>query len=439
MSFEFVDPEIGFTSNVITDPHRFVGRASLIQESINALNSSLGLIAIYGKRGVGKSSLTRQIQALANGNYELVRLAGLHHLLPQKPRKYYTVYYVCDSIISGAQDLVARLCNDTNEEDGLLRLVPDGGKQLTEFSRTGENAVGLDLKLVNWGAKGQEASKYTSAVPGDIIQTFRNFTSAVVESNNRMFAKRESVLILLDEFDQIKDKQGLGSLIKSLSGDKVKFGICGIGQDLSSLIADHASVGRLIEQGSIFVKPMSESETTKIFETAEWLFDGRVTFENNVVRQIAALSEGYPYFAQLIGKACVSNANIRGTNYIDQSILNVVTEDMKSGRAFPNLETAYQLAIGQSEERALLLTLLAEQVDDRAEYDASLGQIFLSRSRSPAQELGVDYIDQLLPRLIEERYGPVLVKVPETRGSYEFTDPVFRAYVKLRHIGRNPR
>jgi hypothetical protein len=46
VSFEFVDPEIGFTSNVITDPHRFVGRASLIQESINALNSSLGLIAI---------------------------------------------------------------------------------------------------------------------------------------------------------------------------------------------------------------------------------------------------------------------------------------------------------------------------------------------------------------------------------------------------------
>ena len=298
MSFEFVDPEIGFTSNVITDPHRFVGRASLIQESINALNSSLGLIAIYGKRGVGKSSLTRQIQALANGNYELVRLAGLHHLLPQKPRKYYTVYYVCDSIISGAQDLVARLCNDTDEQDGLLRLVPDRGKQLTEFSRTAENSVGLDLKVVNWGAKGQEASKYTSAVPGDIVQTFRNFTSAVVESNNRMFAKRESVLILLDEFDQIKDKQGLGSLIKSLSGDKVKFGICGIGQDLSSLIADHASVGRLIEQGSIFVKPMSESETTKIFETAERLFHGRVTFENNVVRQIAALSEGYPYFAQ---------------------------------------------------------------------------------------------------------------------------------------------
>jgi Cdc6-like AAA superfamily ATPase len=436
MSFKFVDPEVGFTSDVIKDPHRFVGRADLIQASINALNSSLGLIAIYGKRGVGKSSLTRQIQALANGNYELVRKAGLNHLLPAKPRRYYTVYYACDSMISGAQDLVGRLCNDTDEEDGLLRLVPDKGKQLTEFSRTAENSVGLDLKVASWGTKGQEASKYTSAVPGDIIQTFRNFASAVVESNNRIFSKRESVLILLDEFDVIKDKQGLGSLIKSLSSDRVKFGICGIGQDLSNLIADHASVGRLIEQGSIFVKPMSESETTEIFRVAERLFSGQVSFEEDVVKQIALLSEGYPYFAQLIGKACVSLANAKGTNRIDQSILSLVADNMKYGRAFPSLEKAYQLAIGQSEERALLLTLLAEQADDRAEYDASLGQVFLSKSRSSAQELGVDYMDQLLPRLIEERYGPVLVKVPETRGSYEFTDPVFRAYVKLRHVGR---
>ena len=88
MSFTLVDPEIGFTSDVIKDPNRFVGRSDLVRQAIDALNSSLGLIAIYGKRGVGKSSLTRQIQALASGNYELVRRAGLHHLLPTKPRKY---------------------------------------------------------------------------------------------------------------------------------------------------------------------------------------------------------------------------------------------------------------------------------------------------------------------------------------------------------------
>src|SRR5215213_9608697 len=87
--------------------------------------------------------------------------------------------------------------------------VPDSGKQLTEFSRTNEDSYGLDLKIIKWGTRGQDALKYTSAVPGDIIQTFRNFTSAVVDANNRIFNRRDSVLILLDEFDVIKDKSGL--------------------------------------------------------------------------------------------------------------------------------------------------------------------------------------------------------------------------------------
>jgi len=52
-----IDPEIGFTSDVIRDPRRFVGRADLISDCIRALNSPLGLIAIYGKRGVGKSEV----------------------------------------------------------------------------------------------------------------------------------------------------------------------------------------------------------------------------------------------------------------------------------------------------------------------------------------------------------------------------------------------
>jgi hypothetical protein len=64
----------------------------------------------------------------------------------------------------------------------------------------------------------------------------------------------------------------------------------------------------------------------------------------------------------------------------------------------------------------VLLTLLAEQSKETTEYDSSIGQVVLRQSRSTAQDLGVEYIDQLLPRLIEERYGPVLVKIPDSRG-----------------------
>jgi Cdc6-like AAA superfamily ATPase len=204
MAFHLVNPEIGFTSDVIRDPSRFVGRSALIKDCMSALNSNLSLLAIYGRRGVGKSSLLRQVQQMATGNYDLAQRAGLSHLIPNKPRKYYTVYYACDSIIDGADDLVGRLCNDSDPEDGLLRLVPDKGKKLTEFTRGSEASSGLDLKIANWGSKEQSSEKYASSVPNDIIQTFRNFTTAVVDANNRLFSKRDSVLILLDEFDVIR-------------------------------------------------------------------------------------------------------------------------------------------------------------------------------------------------------------------------------------------
>src|ERR1700744_430942 len=64
MSFMFVRPEDGFTSDVIKDSKRFVGRDELVENCISALNSTQGLIAVYGKRGVGKSSLLRQIQKM---------------------------------------------------------------------------------------------------------------------------------------------------------------------------------------------------------------------------------------------------------------------------------------------------------------------------------------------------------------------------------------
>ena len=134
-----IDPEIGFTADVIRDPSRFVGRTDLIHDCMSAINSSTGLISVFGKRGVGKSSLLRQLQQMALGEYALAKRAGLAHLIPSKPRTYLTVYYSCDSLISNGKDLLSRLCNDQSAEDSLLRLVPEpfGATRITSTSAGG--------------------------------------------------------------------------------------------------------------------------------------------------------------------------------------------------------------------------------------------------------------------------------------------------------------
>lgn len=403
-----VDPEIGFTADVIRDPGRFVGRTDLVRDCIDALNAPTGLIAVYGKRGVGKSSLVRQIQQMALSDYTLAERAGLSRLIPPRPRTYLTVYYACDSMISDGKGLLSRLVNDQNAEDGLLRLVPDDGKQIVEFSRAKEISVGADLKVVNWGTKGVESTKYARVVPGDIVQTFRNFVDAVVTHQVKKRMKRDALLILLDEFDVIENKAGIGSLIKSLTSPELKFGICGIGRDLSDLVSDHASVERLIEQGVLAVKPMPIVESEQIITRAAELFKGAIRFSPGISSRIAEISQGYPYFVQLIGKECVNVANGRGTDLIDDSIFEKVLDDLRNGRAFPTLEQAYQKAIGDSPGRQVLLHLLAEQPSEQSQVSDEIGRVVLSKVRQDAAEMNVQHVDQLMPRLVEKRYGPVL-------------------------------
>jgi hypothetical protein len=240
------------------------------------------------------------------------------------------------------------------------------------------------------------------------------------------------LLILLDEFDVVQDKAGLGSLIKSLSSDEIKFAICGIGSDLGDLVADHGSVERLLEEGSLHVAPMPTYESEEIIHTAEKLFEGAVAFEPAAAKKIAELSKGYPYFTQLLGKECVVQAADVASRVVTEEVLNRVVDDVKSGRAFPTLEQAYQRAIGDSTGRQILLHLLADQPDEIALYNDDVGKVVLKKARKDAEDLDVPYVDQLIPRLVDAKYGPVLRRSGDRQGLYEFVNPVLRLYVNLR-------
>ena len=429
-----IDAEIGFTSDVIRNPKRFVGRTKLIRNCIHAINSKLGVIAIFGKRGVGKSSLLRQIQQMALGDYTLATNAGLSNEIPKRPRKYLTVYYSCDSMIKSGQELLNRICNDQDDEDGLLRLVPNDGKELIEFSRIEEKDIGSDLKVIKWGLKGIETSKYVKVVQNDVVQTFRNFINSVLTHQVKKRMKRDGLLILLDEFDVINNKKGIGSLIKSLSSNEIKFGVCGIGHDLSDLVEDHASVERLLEQGALHLQPMDHIESIEILNRAEILFKEKVRFNSDVKTQIAHVAQGYPYFVQLIGKSCVNILNQRNLKIVDMDALNSVMDSIKNGSAFPTLESAYQRAIGNSPERQLLLHILAEQPEDNTFFSEDIGRIYLKKVRKEAFDFDIQYVDQLVPRLLDLKFGPVLSRVPERQGIYEFINPVFKLYVQLRQF-----
>ena len=271
-------------------------------------------------------------------------------------------------------------------------------------------------------------------VQSDVVQTFRNFVTSIVTHQVKKRMNRDGLLILLDEFDVIRDNGDLGSLIKSLTSTEVKFAISGIASDLSDLIGDHASVERLLKEGALEVHPMPAVAAAQIISTAEELFRGAIRFDATVISRIIEASKGYPYFVRLLGKECVSQANTMKTDYVSADVYGRVLEDVRSGRAFPTLEVAYQRAIGNSNDRQLLLHLLAEQKEDAARSNEDIGRVVLKEARRTAEDLDVRYIDQLMPRLVDESFGPVLRRTSERQGVYEFVNPVLRLYVNLRRL-----
>ena len=160
-----------------------------------------------------------------------------------------------------------------------------------------------------------------------------------------------------------------------------------------------------------------------------------MSFVQKVKDAIVRFSEGYPYFVQMLGKECVSEANRNDQKVIDENIFNKVLYNIQNGRCFPNIESAYQRAIGNSEDRQLLLHLLADQDEERTLFNEDVGRVFLRKVRRDAEAFDIKNLDQNLPRLLEKRYGPILEKIEEKPGIYEFVNPIFRLYVRLRNFG----
>ena len=83
----------------IIDPEHFIGRYEEIEESIISLATKGSFMAIFGIRGIGKSSIANQIKLIAEGDKTLVKKAQLERLLPRKGFDFMVHLIRCDSFV----------------------------------------------------------------------------------------------------------------------------------------------------------------------------------------------------------------------------------------------------------------------------------------------------------------------------------------------------
>lgn len=406
-------------SKEITDPKLFVGRGGEIKKAINALYNQGGFLCILGLRGVGKSSFAYQIKLIAEGNSTTPNALGFKNLLPKKGFNFIVHYYKSDGFVVNIGDLFKRILFGDNDNDSLFSLTKSGDLRLDEFKKTVAIDGGVNVFGAKIGAKGQEEKKYKSYISDDLIQQFRTLLGTIQKDNQN----KEGLLILVDEFDIIKDKTGFSSIVKACSSDFVKFGIIGIGENISELIKDHSSINRQIDL--IDVPLMPTSERSQIIDRAEYRIDSLIRFDDNAKNEICEKSEGFPYFVHLLGKEAMLIAFERSGTTVVLSDIEILSKKISEGRLNTIFENIYHDAVGNSQQRELLLKLFSEAADN---------QIHSEPIYSVAKDMEISNPSRLMKKLTSPDNStttPVLTKIRDKY--YRFTDPVFKVYARIRN------
>lgn len=403
----------------ILDPKLFVGRSVEIRESINALLNPGSFLAIFGLRGVGKSSIAHQIKRIAEGDKTLPHALGLDRSLPKRDFNFIVHYYKSDGFVDSISDLFKRMLFGDDDNQSLFSLTKFGDRRLEEFKRTVGVDAGAEFFGAKVGAKGQEESKFVPYISDDLIQQFRALLGTIRKDNQ----DHDGLLILIDEFDTIKDKTGFASIVKACSSDFVKFGVIGIAANVSELIKDHSSINRQID--FIDIPLMPEFELLQIIKRAEFRIDNAIIFEDEAMNEICKKSEGFPYFVHLLGKEAMLLAYERNSPRVTMSDIEALSNNIAEGRLNNIFENVYHESVKNSPQREILLKLFSEE---------SSNEIFSEPIYALAKGMDITNPSQLMKQLTSPDNSmttPVLTKIRDKY--YRFTDPVFKVYARIRN------
>ena len=403
----------------ISDPNLFAGRKEEIRAGISALHNRGGFLAIFGLRGVGKSSVALQIKNIAEGNTTLTNMMAMRKLLPKRGFNFIVHYYRSDGFVKNIGDLFKRMLFGDDANPSLFSLTKAGDRKLDEFRRTVKAEGELGLFGTKIGGSGSEESVYSSYVSDDLIQQFRTLLGTIQKDNQ----SRSGLLILVDEFDTIENKDGFASIIKACSSDFVRFGVVGIATSVTELMRDHSSIGRQID--AVQIPHMPEYELTDILKKGEFIVDHAITFESNAASAITERSEGFPFFTHLLGKEAMVSAFERSSTKVTDHDIEWLSKRISEGRLSCIYEDMYHDAVKNSPQREILLKIFAEHSED---------EINTEDVYALAKDMDISNPSQLMKQLTSPdnpHLVPVLVKLRERY--FRFSDPVFKTYSRLRN------
>lgn len=372
----------------------FAGRIEQIGRIQRAISAPGQHIILYGDRGVGKTSLANIVPYLAER-----KKVFFHRCSAQDD--YTSIFGDFIRRLESEMIIVKKAETHSSDKDGKLKLgIVEGRLKSEKMTETTYKPI-------------QERR----IEPGFIFETL----------------KQHRLVLVIDEFDRVRNNdvnQKMADTIKALSDENslCKIMIVGVAASVNELIGEHQSTARSLCQ--IQLQRMSKEELDEIICKGEAALALDLKFAPGAKRKIVNLSDGLPYYTQLLSYysviAWAQNKNAESrinegdlTAGMSEAISNA-SETLRSG-----YERAIKTVKGKTQRFRNILWSFAMEND----IDVQVQVIARNVSEIENKTITVLGFSYHLSELTKEQRGEVLTRI--TKGWYRFTDPLMRGYVRL--------
>jgi Cdc6-like AAA superfamily ATPase len=243
-------------------------------------------------------------------------------------------------------------------------------------------------------------------------------------------------IIILDEYDKIIDSSAkilTANLIKELYDFTIHTTVIlvGVAENISELVADHASIGRALVD--VPLNRMSEDELREIIH--QRASQTPLSFSNDAIWTIVTLSRGLPFFTQTLSKLAALNAlekrRLKVDNEDVQAAMKRFTEDTAV-----SFRDAYRAATQTNQKSNLQESLLAcalARCNDEGFFKAV--DVVEPLSAILKEKRRIAHFDKHLRRFSSREGGDILTKRGGDRQqTFRFSDPMMQPYVIMRGI-----
>lgn len=384
-------------SEEISNPSQLVGRSEELDKLRDCFETSGAHAFVWGLRGVGKTSL---VHTACSEHHSLVQLGA------------------------------AIGCEKTSTKNGLMtdlyrRVVKSGKVDLDSSSSKAKLDV-LGLLTIE---KGKKVS--LPRIEVDSINHASDFLATIFEPDHLW---QRDWLVIIDEFDQLEDQETIDfftALAKQLSVDKVpvKFVFCGVASSLNDLIGSHESIDRYVR--AVQLEPLLSGDILNIADNIANEFG--ITLSQGQRMRIAQIACGYPHFAHVIMMEILKECFEKKLEHSDLPAEYYKAGVQRSAKAAATrLQRAYENASRKGTDRYIEVLWAVADGQHLVKQFKSIKDdyeriIELRPDRVPFEK--EQHLRNHLNLLCK---GENAVLRRGKVGWYEFVDPMFRSYVRLK-------